>query len=672
MSGPRTHPPPGVRHTARRSPQHDRSQTNGAGVARRGRYARVVVDVEPYHLDRPFDYAIPAGAVVEHGHEVRVSFAGRRRTGWVVEVTDRARTDKSRIKTLLDVRGAMPRFDADDLRLYRWVAGRWGGTLASVLRHALPRRIAAVDKTIAGWGPTPAVVTEPQPPAPGPAWQAYDAAPLLRAVTQTTVTDGPAPAFWLQPLPGDDLATLVCDLVARCLAAGGGALVLAPDPQSPVPDACLALAGRAGADLRGARSDRTRYRAFLRGRTGHARVAVGERAGVFAPLRDLDLIVVLDEANPAYKERRSPRHHARDVALARGRLSGATTVLTGAMPSAAAWRLVDRGDVKTVDADRAQVRARAPRVDVVDPRQRQTVRSRLSGPADDALRTAIASGGAAVLLVARRGDGTVLACRQCGLRATCPVCDSSLAPTRAGARRCATCGWEGPTAACSACGGVQFAPLAAGVTRWVAELGRAYPAAEVTGMEGFDAPGPRRRPAIAVMTRGSVVRRPEWLGDDRAQVLVLPDADALMARPRFDAAEDLLRLCMTVVWAQRLIVQTREPAAPAIQALVRWDADGFWRGEARRRGELGYPPARVLINLEAPQADAEATAAAVTTALPRGDQVTGPDLGGRVVVKSVDPRGTLSALDPLRRRWSSDDVRVVVDVDPVPALDRSS
>ena len=633
------------------------------------RYARVIVDVEPLHLDRPFDYAIPGALHVEVGHEVRVSFAGRRRNGWVVEVGDTTDTDSARVKDLLDVRGPLPRFDDDGLRLCRWVARRWGGTLASVLRHALPRRVAAVEASIQRWGDPGVVEGVTRPPCPTGAWRHYAGSALLQAASAPATATAPAPAYWLQPLPGDDLAALVTDLVARCLAAGRDALVLAPDPQSPVPDACLALAGSAGADLRGARSDRARYRAFLRGRTGHARLVVGERAGVFGPLRDLGLIIVTDEANPAYKERRSPRHHARDVALARGRLTGATTVLTGALPSAALWRLLGRGDVATVEAQRSEVRAQAPRVDVVDPRERQTVRSRLSGPADDAVRSTVDGGGVAVMLVARRGDGTVLACRRCGLRATCPVCEGSLAPLGAHRRRCATCGWEGPAASCASCGGEQFAPLAAGTTRWAAELQRAHPDAEVVVMEGFDAPGPTSRPAIAVMTRGSVVRRPAWLGDDVAAVLVLPDADALLGRPRYDAAEDLLRLCMAVVWARRIIVQTRQPTHPAVQALVRWDAVGFWRGEAERRAELGYPPSRVLIHLDA--ADADAVAGAVGAALPDGDQLSGPDVDGRLLVKSSDPRGTLSALEPVRRRWSSDDVRVTLDVDPVPGRDRS-
>lgn len=659
----------------------DRSEgTADAPAAATPQYAQVIVDVEPGHLDRPFDYAIPDGWDIGVGHQVAVSFAGRRRTGWVVGLADTAQVDAARVKPLGALRGPLPRFGTDDLRLYRWVAQRWGGTLASVLRHALPKRVAAVDRSIDGWDAPPERTVAQRPPCPTAAWRAYNGSVLLRATATPTPDGSGAPpgsagpgvarAFWLRPLPGEDTVALICDLVARCLAAGCDALVLAPDPASTLPDACLRVAGDAGADLRGSGSDRVRYRAFLRGRTGHARVIVGERGAVFAPLMRLGLIVVDDEASPAYKERRSPRHHARDVALARGRMAGATTVLTGALPSAAVWRLLERGDVTAVEPDRVAIRERAPRVDVIEPGHLSSVRGRMSRPAATAVREAVRDGGVAVMLVARRGDGTALACRRCGRRAACPVCDSALGPQGSDGRRCATCGWSGVAQPCVVCGGEQFVPLAAGTTRWADELPRAYPEAEVTVMEGFDAPGPEQRPAIAVMTRGSVVAQPRWLDGQRAQVLVLPDADALLARPRFDAAEDLVRLCLTATWTERMIIQTRQATDPAVQAVVRWDPVGFWRGEALRRAELSYPPARVLIHVDVPEAQASDIADEIVRVLPASDQVSGPDLGGRMQIKSADPRGTLAALGPLRARWSRDDLRVGVDVDPVPSLDR--
>ncbi len=219
---------------------------------------------------------------------------------------------------------------------------------------------------------------------------------------------------------------MVADLVARCLAAGRSALVLAPDPAAALPDAVLRLAGPHGADWRPG-AERARYRAFLRGRTGHARVAAGERAAVFAPLRDLGLVVVDEEASPAWKERRSPRHHVREVALARARLAGATCVLLGDLPSAALWRLLEGGHVTALAADRATQRARAPRVDVADLSDpRPGARRALHRHRRARLTHAVRGGGAAIVLAGRGGQGGALACRGCRRRLTCPVCDSSL------------------------------------------------------------------------------------------------------------------------------------------------------------------------------------------------------------------------------------------------------
>src|SRR5690606_38586509 len=188
-------------------------------------------------------------------------------------------------------------FDAQDLTLYRWVSDRWAGTLADVLRHALPRRVASEGLR----GPAPARGAAPAgaPPA-GADWSPHGAEAPLSAFDRP-LRPGAGPAYWLRALPSHDPALLGADLVRRCLAAGRSALVLAGDPAAPLPAAAMAVAGAAGADLRGA-SDRQRYRAFLDGRAGRVRVVVGERGAVLAPLRDLGLILVDDEANPGYKE----------------------------------------------------------------------------------------------------------------------------------------------------------------------------------------------------------------------------------------------------------------------------------------------------------------------------------------------------------------------------------
>ena len=672
----------------------------------KGSVAQVVVEVAPAHLDRPFDYRVPERMAVRIGQRVRVPFSGRVRPGWVVGL-GASQPDREDLLPVRASDGPWTWFDEADLALYRWVADRYGATLAAVLRHAVPSRVAAVDAEAQRWPDPPAWDPATRPPGVGGdrvvgAWRPYAASALLKAAAGT----GAPGAYWWRPLHGDDAAALACDLVARALAAGSSALVLTADPGGPLARLALATAGTLGADLRGADDTaahgRARYTAVLRCRTGHARVAVGGRAAVFAPLRDLGLVIVEDEANPAYKERRAPRHHAREVALTRARMAGATAVLTGDLPSAALWRLLTAGHVRPAAADRAVVRERAPRVDVVDlgdPRPGAR-RARLSDVATRALSATVHGGGAAVVLAARRGEGTALSCSRCGRRRACPVCDAALrvdppaalggrgeepshpavplhgatavvegaAPADGGHERwaCATCGWAGRAFACPACGAEATAPRAAGAARLATELARSYPGAEVVRMEGFDAHGPRRRPGIAVMTRGSVVARPAWLAGREADVVVVPDADALLARPLLSAAEDALRLWFAAgSWTRHVVLQTREPGNPAVQALVRWDPEGFWRAEAGRRAELAWPPHASLLTLGAPPDHAEEVAAAVRGALPAADLVLGPDPDGALLVKSARLRGTLDALTPLRQDWGKRSVRVRVDVDPV-------
>jgi primosomal protein N' (replication factor Y) len=185
-------------------------------------------------------------------------------------------------------------------------------------------------------------------------------------------------------------------------------------------------------------------------------------------------------------------------------------------------------------------------------------------------------------------------------------------------------------------------------------------------MEGFDAPGPTSRPAIAVMTRGSVVRQPRWLGNQPADLAVIVDADAMLRRGTLDAAEDALRLWLALArWSRHIIIQTQERGHPAVQALVRRDPDGFWEREAERRAELRYPPAGWLVRVTGPEDDGDRVAGELRDRLPAQDEVLGPSIDGAVLVKSPELRGTLDALEPLRHAWGYAGRKVRVDVDPL-------
>jgi primosomal protein N' (replication factor Y) (superfamily II helicase) len=642
------------------------------------RLARLIVEVEPFHLDRPFDYLVPDEVEVLAGQRVQVSFAGRNVRALVLEVTTESASEVApgRLRPIRRVLGPHVWVRPDELEVLRWAADRFGAPLADVVRHALPARTVEVERRAAeaGWFPPGTgrrarPDPEPDDHALAASWAPYGASgtALLEAVA------GGAGSYLWRPLPGEDLGARLAELTQRCLAGDRDVLVLVPDPASPVADAVVRAAGDLAIDLRGGPSPRVFYRRWLEARCGVARVVVGERGAAFVPLDRLGLAVVLDEANPAFKERRSPRHHAREVVLERARRAGGVGIVVGTVPSAVAWRLLSERRLTPVVPTREQERQARPRVRIVTGEGQP--RARLSREGSAAIRRATRDGTYAVVLASRRGEGRALVCRGCSASVACPRCASSLRmPDERGALLCEGCGWSARRVpACADCGGREVAPLAAGAVRLGQELQRTSDA-PVAVLEGYARDAPPA-PAVLVMTRGSVLDAPPG----PVGAVVLLDLDGALRRPALDAAEDALRLaCALASWTvharadpatSEVVVQTREPEHHAVAALAAWDIGSFWRAESALRAPLRFPPAanavRLLLATEVPDA-----LPAIRAALPPGDDLLGPlPVDGRHgwLIKSEDRSATLRGLRPLRDAWSRAGLEARLDVDPVDA-----
>ncbi|HTZ42638.1 MAG TPA: primosomal protein N' [Jatrophihabitans sp.] len=564
--------------------------------------ARVAVDSPLPHLDRPFDYLVPAelADAVRPGSRVRVRFAGRLVDGWVLERVEATEHD-GRLAYLERGVGDVPVLTADTAALFRSVADRWAGTFADVVRLAVPPRHARAEAA-----PPPEPAAPPAAPEPA-AWSAYRAGPAFL----TAVAGGrPARAVW-NALPGEDWPARIAEAVQACLSGGRGALVIVPDVRDAARvDAALSLALGSGRHvlLTAELGPETRYRRWLAVRSGAVRAVVGTRGAVFAPVPDLGLLVVWDDGDDLHAEPRAPYPHARDVAVLRAASAGCALLVAGFAETAESALLLSAGWAQRIAADRSVVRRAAPRVVAVgddaelerDPVARS---ARLPALAFRTARAALAAGRPVLVQVPRRGYLPTLSCARDRRPARCPHCAGPLAAGAADAPpACRWCGRPAIEWRCPACGGGRLRAAVVGSGRTAEELGRAFPGAVLRTSAGDSVladvpPGP----SLVVATPGA-----EPLVDGGYGAALLLDGWALLSRPDLRAAEETLRRwanAIALVAADGTVVIGADAGLSAVQAAVRWDPAGFAERELADRQELRFPPAGRMASLTGAPAD---------------------------------------------------------------------
>ncbi|HEX2072607.1 MAG TPA: primosomal protein N' [Geodermatophilus sp.] len=592
--------------------------------------ARVVVDVPLAHLDRPFDYAVPEkfADTIAEGCRVRVRFSGQLVDGFVLGLSDSSEFS-GKLLPLSHVPSGEPVLTPQVARLARAVADRYAGTLSDVLRLAVPPRRAAAEKRPS---PTPATAAEAPSPA---AFTRYPTGPQLL----TAIAEGsPARAVWTA-LPGEDWPARLAELAQAASSGGRGALVVVPDGKDL--DRLVAAAARVLPEhsftvLRADDPPERRYRQFLAASRGAAHVVLGTRAAMFAPVRDLGLVVVWDDGDDLHSDEHAPYPHARDVLVQRAWLDNCAAVLGATARTAEAALLVETGWAHELVADRATLRAAAPRVralgdDVELARDPAARSARLPSLAHEAARRALAARTPVLIQVPRSGYVPSLACARCRAPARCTHCSGPLGISRrpgAGGARIAACRWCARPAAtfeCPHCHGTKLRAAVVGEARTAEELGRAFPGAavRVSGRgSGVLATVPAG-PSLVVATPGA-----EPVAEGGYGAALLLDSWALLGRADLRAGEETLRRWLNAATLVRSasaggqVVVAADAAHPVVQALVRWDPAWLAERELADRRALGFPPATRIAALSAsPQALLEFLEAA---RLPADADLLGP------------------------------------------------
>jgi primosomal protein N' (replication factor Y) len=437
------------------------------------------------------------------------------------------------------------------------------------------------------------------------------------------------PVTLIHGVTGSGKTEVYLELVQRALAAGKGAMVLVPEI-SLTPQAIRRFGERFGAELAVFHSQLSTgelYDQWFRVQRGDARLVLGSRSAVFAPVRELGLVVLDEEHEWSYKQADPvPRYHAREVALKLGEFTGARVVLGSATPDIVTYHRCETGQAARVElatrlaptADGGTTEGALPTVSIVDMREelRAGNRSMFSRALRRAVRESLVAGEQAILFVNRRGSARFVLCRDCGFLPVCSSCEVALSlDAEASIRAVLRCHHCGRTKRledrCPKCDSLRYRPFGVGTQRVEGEARAVFAGARVAR---WDSDVARTKHAheriVAELEAGriDIVVGTQMLakGLDLSHLTVVGvvDADVGLSLPDYRAAERTFQLLSQVAgragrrerpgW---VFIQTYEPEAEPIVAAAEHDYRGFYEHEIVHRRRAGYPPFTRLVRL---------------------------------------------------------------------------
>lgn len=580
-------------------------------------------------LERSFHYLVPPALRdnLQPGMRVRAPFGPRERTGFVVRRL--AHSPFPRLKAIRRVLDTAPVIAEERWALSSWLCDYYGCSVGEALSVMVPSELRLTTASA-----TPEAAMVKLPPSPeGSLELTTHQRQALEAILSVLAQLQPEPAsgdrasrrlaqrpstVLLHGVTGSGKTELYLRAIARALELGRSAICLIPEialtPQTV--DRFRARFGDRVVVWHSRLTARQRAHAWQRASCGLARIIVGPRSAVMSPVQRLGLIVLDEEHEPAYKQEDAPRYHARDVAHARARLTGAVVVLGSATPSVESYHAATRGRSLLVTLPQRVERRPLPSVEIVDMREEFTSRHRtgpLSNRLQQALQRTLERHEQGMLLLNRRGFARAAQCQTCGASVRCQRCSVPLI-YHASRRQliCHYCNFsEAPPDMCAACRKGYLRFRGAGTERVESELHRLFPVSAIARMDR-DTMTQRdshrhvyeavKSGAVEVLIGTQMIAK--GLDFPGVTLVGVVSADTALNLPDFRAGERTFDLLTQVAGRAgrgatpgRVVIQTYCPAHYAIEAARTHDYQRFYAEEIAMRRRCHLPPFVHLIEL---------------------------------------------------------------------------
>ncbi len=605
------------------------------------KYADIIIDISQSNVDRPFRYRIPEGLVdsVRVGSVVKVPFGqgNKVRTGYVIGLADEPNYDINKIKEIGEVSPNAVSVESKLIQLAAWMKEQYGCTMISALMTCMPvkekvrERKVGVDikENIPEFRPIDALEKQQQDIIDDFVAdlnkqlnnQSNDHKEQLNHLEQDVILSeaknlSASSTYLLHGVTGSGKTEVYIKMAEEVIKRGQDVIVLVPE---------IALTYQTVARfssyfqdsiciLNSQLSKGEKYREFMKAREGETHIMIGPRSALFAPFQNLGLIIIDEEHDTAYKSEKTPKYHAREVAIERARLEGAKVVLGTATPSIGSYYKAMQGEYKLYSLTERVKGSALPEVEIVDMREELRLgnMSIISQALYDRLREAFERKEQAMLFINRRGFRTFVSCRDCGEVLKCPNCDVSLSQHGDTRLMCHYCGFEMPfPGKCPKCNSKRIGGYGVGTETVEREINKLFPDVKTIRMDKDTTQRKGSHGAIIKKFRDGkadclIGTQMIVKGHDFPKVTVVGNilADLSLFDTDYESSErtfDLLTQAAGRAGRDELpgnvVIQTYQTEHYAITNAAKQDYKSFYEFEMSYRKLLHFPPVYQLLGI---------------------------------------------------------------------------
>ncbi len=594
-------------------------------------YASIIIDISHENVDRVFQYRIPETMVseVRIGTQVRVPFGAGNRTrkGYVVDITEKAEYDVTKIKEIAEVVSKSVTAGSQLIELAWWMKEQYGSTMNQALKTVLPvkqkvkSRNKQVVQSLVGEQDSEEGKTSQQKIVLNRQQQ------YLADQFRQDYDSGSRVPWLIHGITGSGKTEVYMNMIEHVLSQKKQVIVLIPEIALTY-QTVMRFYRRFGESIcvmHSRLSAGERYDQFERARKGETSIMIGARSALFTPFLNLGLVIIDEEHEGAYKSEVTPRYHAREVAEKLVQMNHAQLVMGSATPSIESYAKAEAGIYKLYRLDqRAGAGSCLAGTEIVDLRKEMEEgnKSIFSRRLQELIQDRLEKKEQIMLFMNRRGYSSFVSCRSCGEAVKCPHCDVSLTLHNSGKLVCHYCGYSIPMPKhCPECGSPYLAGFGIG-TQKIEEMAAAmFPQARILRMD-LDTTS-RKGGHEAILSAFAGHEADILIG---TQMIVkghdFPDvtlvgilaADTSLYAPDYRCSERTFQLLVQAAGragrsclSGTAVIQTYMPDHYAIQTAATQDYESFFRQEMGFRKLMSYPPACRMLTIQVSGKDEELT-----------------------------------------------------------------